>query len=473
MTAATEDDPRPRLRRRSTRSSSRGASASTRSTARSSRPVRARTSREPGAEAAAIDPLGRAGVGLRAGRADDRSRDPRPRRAGPRHLLRHAAHRAAARRRGRARRRARVRPRGARASRTTPSSSRARRARQVVWMSHGDRVDALPRGLRGARDDATRARSPRCATRTRPIYGVQFHPEVVAHPARHGDPRQLPVRASAAARGDWTMASFVDDAVAQIRAQVGDGASICGLSGGVDSSVAALLVARAIGDRLTCIFVDNGLLRYGEARRGRATFRDHFGTRPSRRVDATRALPRRARRRHRSRAEAQDHRPRVHRRVRRARPRRIPGVEFLAQGTLYPDVIESVVVPRRPVGDDQEPPQRRRPARGARLQARRAAARALQGRGARARPRARAARRARLAPAVPRARASRCAASARSTRTRLDAAARGRRDRRRRRSRRPGLTRSLWQSFAVLLPVRSVGVMGDARTYEDAAPSAP
>ena len=117
---------------------------------------------------------------------------------------------------------------------------------------------------------------------------------------------------------------------------------ICGLSGGVDSSVAAALVHRAIGDQLTCIFVDTGLLRLHEREQVERTFRAHLGIKLVT-VDASRALPRRARRRRGSGGEAQDHRPHVHRRVRGCDGDGGDDAKFLVQGTLYPDVIESRV----------------------------------------------------------------------------------------------------------------------------------
>ena len=132
--------------------------------------------------------------------------------------------------------------------------------RAPVWMSHGDRVTRLPPGPR--RGHSTGAPFAAVADDSRRLYGVQFHPEVV-----HTRVRAIEnfVKAIAGCAGDWTMAHFRASEVARIRAKVGDGHVICGLSGGVDSAVAALLIHEAIGDQLTCMFVDHGLLRHGEA----------------------------------------------------------------------------------------------------------------------------------------------------------------------------------------------------------------
>ena len=136
-----------------------------------------------------------------------------------------------------------------------------------VWMSHGDRVTRLPPGFRAV-GISTGAPFAAIADDSRRLYGVQFHPEVVHTPAGAALLANF-VHRIAGCAGDWTMAQFRDSEVARIRAQVGDGLVICGLSGGVDSAVAALLIHEAIGDQLTCIFVDHGLLRQNEARGGR------------------------------------------------------------------------------------------------------------------------------------------------------------------------------------------------------------
>ena len=184
-----------------------------------------------------------------------------------------------------------------------------------MWMSHGDHVDGAAAGLRAHRRVATTARCRGFANAARKIYGVQFHPEVV-HTPRGAELLGNFLFDVCGAAGDWTMASFVDEAIAQIRAQVGaDGRVICGLSGGVDSSVAAALIHRAIGDRLTCIFVDNGLLRHGEREQVATIFRDHFHV-DLRVIDAEERFLDALAGRHRPREEAQDHRPRVHRGLR-------------------------------------------------------------------------------------------------------------------------------------------------------------
>ena len=210
-------------------------------------------------------------------------------------------------------------------------------------MSHGDRVTRLPEGFRvyAVSENAPFAVA---VDEKRRYYTTMFHPEVVHTP----DGAKLLANfllKIAGLKGDWTMAAFRDEEIARIRAQVGKARVICGLSGGVDSAVAAVLIHEAIGDQLTCVFVDHGLMRQGEADEVVSLFRDHYNI-PLVHVDAARRVPRRARRRRRSRSEAQDDRQAVHRRVRRRgaphRERRQGPVEFLAQGTLYPDVIESV-----------------------------------------------------------------------------------------------------------------------------------
>ncbi|MCA8930318.1 MAG: glutamine-hydrolyzing GMP synthase, partial [Alphaproteobacteria bacterium] len=146
--------------------------------------------------------------------------------------------------------------------------------RHTVWMSHGDRVNALAAGFRVI---ATSSGAPfaAIADEARRFYGVQFHPEVVHTP---DGARLLSnfVHRICGCGGEWTMAAFREAEIAKIRAQVGDARVICGLSGGVDSAVAAVLVHEAIGDQLTCIFVDTGLLRAGEAEQVVTLFREHY-----------------------------------------------------------------------------------------------------------------------------------------------------------------------------------------------------
>ena len=183
----------------------------------------------------------------------------------------------------------------------------------TVWMSHGDHVETLPAGFRLT---ATSAGNPIAAIEheSSPIYGVQFHPEV-AHTPRGGEIIANFLFDVCGATPSWTPGAFIDDEVAKIRALVGDAQVICGLSGGVDSSVAAALVHRAIGDQLTCVFVDTGLLRLHEREQVEQTMRTHLGIKlvtvdASSRASSTRwpasRIPRRS----------ADHRPHVHRRLR-------------------------------------------------------------------------------------------------------------------------------------------------------------
>ena len=145
---------------------------------------------------------------------------------------------------------------------------------EPVWMSHGDVITAIPEGFEVI---ATSANSPfaAIADEGRRVYGVQFHPEV-AHTPRGALLLRNFTHKIAGLSGDWTMAAFRAEAVARIREQVGEGRVICGLSGGVDSSVAAVLIHEAIGDQLICVFVDTGLLRLNEAEQVVSLFRDHY-----------------------------------------------------------------------------------------------------------------------------------------------------------------------------------------------------
>ena len=214
----------------------------------------------------------------------------------------------------------------------------------TVWMSHGDRVERLPDGFLSV---ANSSNSPLAAIadEARRIYGLQFHPEVV-HTEHGRDILANFVKGICGCRGDWTAGNFIQESVERIRAQVGpQGHVICGLSGGVDSAVAATLVHRAIGDRLACVFVDHGLLRQGEPEQVVDTFERHQGMRLIA-VDAKEEFlsdlagvtdPERKRKLIGNRFV----------RVFESEAARLAGewgVEapaFLAQGTLYPDVIES------------------------------------------------------------------------------------------------------------------------------------
>ncbi len=329
-----------------------------------------------------------------------------------------------------------------------------------VWMSHGDRVETLPEGFQAiARSEA--APFAAIADEERQLYGVQFHPEVVHTP----DGAELIhnfVRRIAGAKGGWSMAAFRDTAVAQIRAEVGGGRVICGLSGGVDSTVAALLLHEAIGDQLNCIFVDTGLMRAGEAEEVTGLFRQHFNI-PLVHANATSLFMERL-------AGIED--PECKRKaigatfieVFEAEAARLGGADFLAQGTLYPDVIESVafdggpsvtikshhnvgglpermglglVEPLRMLFKDEV----RALGRELGLPERFVGRHPFPGPG--------------LAIRMPGAVAS----DKLETLRQADAVFLEE-------IRRAGLYDDIWQAFAVLLPVHTVGVMGDDRTYE-------
>jgi GMP synthase (glutamine-hydrolysing) len=207
-----------------------------------------------------------------------------------------------------------------------------------VWMSHGDRVIALPSGFRTL---AHTPHSPYAAVGdpSRKLYGVQFHPEV-AHTERGDEILSAFLFDVSGLSPNWTPSSFIESSVARVREQVGSGRAICGLSGGVDSSVAAALVARAIGDQLTCIFVDNGLLRKDEAAQVVRMVRDHMQLKLVH-VDASQlfldAL--------KGVTDPEQKRKTIGRlfiEVFDREAQKLGKVDFLVQGTLYPDVIESV-----------------------------------------------------------------------------------------------------------------------------------
>lgn len=331
-----------------------------------------------------------------------------------------------------------------------------------VWMSHGDHVESIPPGFvhLGESDNCPMAAFAHVERR---IHCVQFHAEVV-HTPRGAEILAGFLFGVAELRGDWSMATFADEAVARIRAQVGpEGRVICGLSGGVDSSVAAALIHRAIGDRLTCIFVDNGLLRRDEREYVAAIFRDHFQV-DLRVIDAVdRFLD--------ALAGVTDP----------ERKRKIIGYEFiavfeeeagkvgdakfLAQGTLYPDVIESVSV-RGPAAVIKSHhnvgglPERMNlalvePLRELFKDEVRLLGTEL------GLPRTMISRQPFPGPGL----AVRCLGEL--LRPRLETL-RGADAIVEEEIRAAGLYEQIWQAFAVLLPVRSVGVMGDARTYDEA-----
>ena len=210
-------------------------------------------------------------------------------------------------------------------------------AEQVVWMSHGDSITAAPPGFAvTARTDAVPAAA--FEDRERSIYGVQFHPEVM-HTEHGQDVLKSFLYEGAGCRPTWTNVSIIEHAVAEIREQVGDARVICGLSGGVDSAVAAALVHKAIGDQLTCVFVDTGLLRLHEAEQVEHTFREQFAIdlvhvkAADRFLDALDDIvdPERKRK---TIGE-------LFIRVFEEAARDLGDARFLVQGTLYPDIVES------------------------------------------------------------------------------------------------------------------------------------
>lgn len=329
-----------------------------------------------------------------------------------------------------------------------------------VWMSHGDKVRKLPRGFVSI---GASGNSGICAMRDRKglVYGVQFHPEV-AHTPKGETILKNFVFNVCGCKPVWTMSSFIEGAVNEIRSKVGDAKVVCGISGGVDSAVAALLVHKAIGNQLTCIFVDNGVLRKGEADKVEATLKKSFRMN-IRRVDASERFLGKLK------GVTDPERKRKiiggeFVRVFEAEAGKIKGVRFLAQGTLYPDVIESVsfkgpsatikshhnvggllkkmklglVEPLRELFKDEvrllgkelgmpEEIVNRQPFPGPGLAIR-------------------------ILGEVTR---KRCGILREADAIVLEEI------------KQAGLYGRMWQSFAVLLPVRTVGVMGDERTYEN------
>jgi GMP synthase (glutamine-hydrolysing) len=208
-----------------------------------------------------------------------------------------------------------------------------------VWMSHGDRIETVPPDFTGiARSESGLAAM---SNQNEKIFGLQFHPEVAHTPDGHEILKNFLFKICQC-RGDWTMTSFAENAITEISAQIGQGRAICGLSGGVDSTVVATLVHQAIGDRLTSIFVDNGLLRKDEFQEVLGTFREELSLNVVG-VDASRDFLKKL-------AGVED--PEQKRkvigeqfiRVFEREAKKLGDVQFLVQGTLYPDVIESVSV---------------------------------------------------------------------------------------------------------------------------------
>jgi len=332
--------------------------------------------------------------------------------------------------------------------------------RDEVWMSHGDRVTALPPGFHvlAMSDNAPFAV---IADEKRRFYGTMFHPEVVHTPRGAALLRNF-TQTVAGIAPDWNMKAFRAEAIRRIRERVGKGRVICGLSGGVDSSVAALLIHEAIGDQLTCIFVDTGLMREGEAEEVVSLFRGHYNI-PLIHSDASNLFLQRL-------DGIED--PEQKRKIIGAafidifegEAKAIGNAEFLAQGTLYPDVIESVSALGGPsvtikshhnVGGLPERMHLKlvEPLRDLFKDEVRALGREL------GLPKAFVGRHPfpgpGLAIRVPGAITRDKLAILRQADTIfLDEI------------RKSGLYDEIWQAFAVLLPVKTVGVMGDDRTYE-------
>lgn len=211
-------------------------------------------------------------------------------------------------------------------------------SKNQVWMSHGDRITKMPPGFSVA---GTSPNAPFAIIQDekRKYYGLMFHPEVVHTPDGAKLIRNF-VRKIAGLTGDWTMRAFREEEIAKIRAQVGKGKVICGLSGGVDSAVAAVLIHEAIGDQLTCVFVDHGMLRLDEAKTVVDLFRHHYNI-PLVHVDASKQFLGELE----GVTDPEKKRKTIGRlfiEVFEQEAKKLGGADFLAQGTLYPDVIESV-----------------------------------------------------------------------------------------------------------------------------------
>ncbi len=333
-------------------------------------------------------------------------------------------------------------------------------ARASVWMSHGDRVTRLPAGFRVA---ATSEGAPfaAIADEARRFYGVQFHPEVAHTPGGAALIANF-VHKIAGLPGTWTMAHFRAGAIEKIRAQVGDGRVISGLSGGVDSAVASVLIHEAIGDRLTCVFVDHGLMRLNEAREVVGLFRGHYNI-PLAHVDASARFLAALK----GKADPEEKRKTIGGLfidVFEEEEKKLGGAEFLAQGTLYPDVIESVSFTGGPsvtikshhnVGGLPERMNLKlvEPLRELFKDEVRALGREL------GLPESFVGRHPFPGPGLAIRVPGEVTEEKLNILRQADAIYLDE-------IRKAGLYDAIWQAFAVLLPVRTVGVMGDARTYD-------